>query len=114
MDILGMLESPTTGKARPEDNPKAYVLKAIQEQRANPTWVNADKNQISVMPARRIFFPLQQGSKTVNNVIRGATQGHDYTDSQQYHAFLDGLQSKIQSGDLDAQINEWAQNKKRN
>lgn len=114
MDILAMLESPTTGKAKPEDNPKAYVLKAIEEQRANPTWVNEDKNQISVMPARRIFFPEQKGKTTVNQVIRGATQGQDYTDRQQYHAFLDALLSKIQSGALDAQIEAWANNKKRN
>ena len=114
MDILAMLETPSTGNAKPEDNPKAYVLKAIEDQRENPTWVNADKNQISVMPARRIFFPEQKGKATVNKVIRGATQGQDYNDRQQYHAFLDALESKIQSGALDAQIEAWATKKKRN
>lgn len=112
MSIMSMLEAPTVGKAKPEDNPKGYVLKAINEQRDKPTWVNTDKNQISVMPARRIFFPLQKGGKTVNQVIRGASQGADYTDRQQYHAFLDQLQKSVESGELDSVIDAWAKSRK--
>lgn len=107
MDILSMLESPSIGKLKPRDNPKQYLLNAIEEQKEDPSWVDMVRNAVSVKPHNRIFFPEQKGKQVVNKVIKGSTQKKDYTKGGDYHEFLDGLKSKIESGEFDAIINAW-------
>ena len=50
---------------------------------------------------------MMEGSKEVSMVWDGNKEGKDYTDPQQYAAFLNELEAEVNSGVLDSYIDAW-------